>query len=226
MDQARKELLLKLSHILRSRCYNGHIQNYARWGEWEGEGRWFTYPQKYVDESSKRVSAPANLHLQSDELLRALHCAFGANCLFLIRGLEQALDYLEEHHGLTISDFEVEQRLAAEKAAEVRRAAAEKLEKERREQQARLETLAQMLRESPDGGPCQELLAVAQRTEYARKYSVGNVEEAKASFDEAARMAAADLSSKGVQATESDVASAADLALAQAEKERFERLLR
>lgn len=96
-----KPILLALEKVIGNACYNGNIQNYESWGEFESEGRWFRYP----------VRIPRNGHIHkykyvpSDvpalEMIDGYY-AFGANEMAIFSALDDVLKYLEKHHGLDI----------------------------------------------------------------------------------------------------------------------------
>ena len=167
MEQERKELIIRLSRILRGYCYNGNIQNYARWGELESEGRWFTYPEKCVNSAGRRSRMPGNLHEKPEALLKSIHCAFGANQLFTYRALDAVLTYLEQHHVLQISDYEVQQRMAREEEA-----------RQRQLHQECIDHLARYLLEQSEGSVGAELVATADATKMDRTYAFDKEREA------------------------------------------------
>lgn len=88
-----------MESIIGNSCYNGNIQNYGAWGEWEGEGRWFRYPIKFErDGNSKHYSCrgiPA-------ENLKTGYYAFGANRLAIIAALTEVIEVLENKYGLKL----------------------------------------------------------------------------------------------------------------------------
>ena len=217
MDQNRKELLIALSRIVRSNCYNGNIQNYARWGERESEGRWFTYPEKHVDHNNKAAPPPDNLHVQPPGLLRAVYCAFGANKLFVYRAIDQLLSYLEKHHLLEISDYEVRQREAREKA-----------DRRRREHEAHITEIATAICNSAEGSSVHQLLVIAKETEFQRTCSLGELDEKTAKCNElnsAVEVALQELAAEFAPLTRDDVVAAADRALGQIRQKEFDALM-
>lgn len=115
--KAMRILLHELEHAVGSECYNGNIQNYGAWGEWEGEGRDFRYPLRYADAEGRqhrfkgRVPCELNgkgnlveVPLTPEEMASARY-AFGANELYVMRGMAKALEHLERRFGLSFEDL-------------------------------------------------------------------------------------------------------------------------
>jgi hypothetical protein len=92
-----RELLVRMETIVGQECYNGNIQNYSSWGEWDGEGRSFRYPVTFVrrGEEEKRKSKTADL--EHDELVTG-HYKFGANELSIYRALMKIVNMLETEY--------------------------------------------------------------------------------------------------------------------------------
>jgi len=216
MQQERKELLTRLSRILRGNCYNGHIQNYARWGEGEGEGRWFTYPEKYIDEDGDRVGTPGDLHARNDRFLMDIHCAFGANMLFQYRALNEILDYLEKYHDLEISDHEVQLRLAREEE-----------ERQRQLHQEHIDELAQHLLEQPEDSAGAALVATAESTNMDRTYGFDEESQARSREEFASAVSrmleVMSIDQPGI--CNEDLAEAADRAVALRRQEEMNRMM-
>lgn len=124
----RKALLARLAAIVARQCFNPSMQN--QWGE-EPDGRQFQYPMRWLEDGKKPRSAPSLLSKLPAKSIRTIHCAFGANKLYLVQALDLVLDYLENHHTLAISDFD---RIAEE--AEFARQEQQRLENERKKAQA------------------------------------------------------------------------------------------
>jgi len=92
-------LLHRLEYLVGSECYNDNIQNYGPWGEWEGEGRGFRYPVRFKNSEAvmekykgtfpftKSVSGEQAYCVLGAQRLNTAHYAFGANQLFIFRGL-------------------------------------------------------------------------------------------------------------------------------------------
>jgi hypothetical protein len=114
-NQRRRDLLVALSELVRSNCYNGHIQNYAHWGQWEGEGRWFTYPEVFENEKGQKVRPTDPLPRYALAFLLRGHCRFGANRLYLYKALDEVLNHLGRHHDLRISAHELTSRTQSER---------------------------------------------------------------------------------------------------------------
>ena len=103
-----RQLLQELEWQIGSECYNGNIQNYGPWGQWEGEGREFRYPVTYPDGEGDlrkyRSDQPYGMKgpLKPDQLNQAYY-AFGANRLHIFRGIMNAVELLKQVFGI---DFE------------------------------------------------------------------------------------------------------------------------
>ncbi len=101
ISKARKKLLLELESIIGESCFNGNIQNWYMW-EYEDEGRWFRYPITFYTEDGQKDKKWYPEPTMASDKLRTGHYSFGANQLHIIAGLMNALDYLEENHGLKV----------------------------------------------------------------------------------------------------------------------------
>lgn len=106
MNKKRRALLIELERIIGRKCYNGSIQNFAPGGIPLGEGRSFRYKLTLIKKNGERVkpALPGDLLQSTDTEFRTAHYKFGANELGIMRGLEEVLTYLEEHHGLKIAE--------------------------------------------------------------------------------------------------------------------------
>jgi len=93
-----RDLLVRMEGIIGQECYNGNIQNYSSWGDWEGEGRAFRYPVTFLrnGEEDKRRGSSSNL--AHEELVTGYY-KFGANELSIYRALMQIIDMLESDYG-------------------------------------------------------------------------------------------------------------------------------
>ncbi len=113
----RKILLIELEKIVGFQCYNGNIQNYGAYGEWEGEGREFRYPITFTDDEGKpkkiRTYYPFYLDdlLKNDVLLSGSY-KFGANSLAIMSGINQSLEFLSKRYDI---DFDVLEKAYQEK---------------------------------------------------------------------------------------------------------------
>jgi hypothetical protein len=116
------KLMHEIEYEIGSECYNGNIQNHGPGGVWEGEGRDFRYPvcftnsegakEKYKDTLPYTKSSSgdyANCILGEDRYNTA-HYAFGANQLYVLRGIKHAIEKLERRFNINF-----EQLLEAEK---------------------------------------------------------------------------------------------------------------
>lgn len=95
-----RELLERMEKIIGSECYNGHIQNYGPGGVWEGEGRSFRYPVRFVRHDEREGFAHRK-SLEAEELVTGYY-KFGANELSIYRALVHVVDMLEAEYGLKI----------------------------------------------------------------------------------------------------------------------------
>lgn len=129
MDRKRSLRFYKLMHDIEyeigSECYNGNIQNFGPGGTWEGEGRDFRYPvrflnskgeiEKYRGKMPKILSSTGKITngVLGEERYSSAHYAFGANELYILRGVKQALEVLEKRFNI---DFDVLLREEADKS--------------------------------------------------------------------------------------------------------------
>ena len=107
------KLMHRIEYLIGSETFNGNIQNYGSWGEWQGEGRKFRYPVRYKDPDDKIGKYSSELPLKeisaadddecefhyapltTDEMLTG-HYSFGANQLYIFKGILKALRALED----------------------------------------------------------------------------------------------------------------------------------
>lgn len=96
-------LLIKMEQIIGNECYNSKIQNYGPGGVWEGEGRSFRYPVKFLDgdEVVKRWS----VYDIPPEVLITGHYQFGSNELSIFRALAKVVDMIEQDYGVRLADL-------------------------------------------------------------------------------------------------------------------------
>lgn len=90
-----RELLFRMEAIIGDECYNGNIQNYSSWGEWEGEGRSFRYPVTFIRNGSEEKRRGRVADLEHEELVTGYY-KFGANELSIYRALIRIIDMLEK----------------------------------------------------------------------------------------------------------------------------------
>lgn len=97
------DLLIKMERIIGSECYNGKIQNYGPGGVWEGEGRSFRYPVKFLDgdEAQKHWTVPADI---APEVLMTGRYQFGSNELSIFRALAKIVEMFERDYGVRLAD--------------------------------------------------------------------------------------------------------------------------
>lgn len=93
-----RDLLVRMEGIIGKECYNGNIQNYSSWGEWEGEGRSFRYPVTFIRNGSEDKRRASSSDLSHEELVTGYY-KFGANELSIYRALVRIIDMLEAEYG-------------------------------------------------------------------------------------------------------------------------------
>ncbi|WP_457811896.1 hypothetical protein [Sinorhizobium meliloti] len=98
-----QHLLIKMERIIGDECYNGKIQNYGPGGVWEGEGRSFRYPVKFLDgeETTKHWTVPGNI---TPDVLMTGRYQFGSNELSIFRALAKIVEMIESDYGVRLSD--------------------------------------------------------------------------------------------------------------------------
>jgi hypothetical protein len=102
ISKERRKLLVELEYLIGSKCYNGNIQNYFSWGDYEGEGREFRYPVTFRNQTNQKTKKRFVDEEISDEMLATGYYAFGANELHIFQGLAKVLEILEERYNLKI----------------------------------------------------------------------------------------------------------------------------
>lgn len=113
ISKEMKELMLDLERIIGNNCYNGNMQNYGPYGEWEGEGRYFRYPIVYKDHEGTdfKVRMYINYYLErikeSDVILTGSY-KFGANSLGIMEGIYEILMKIENRYGISFDKLEKE----------------------------------------------------------------------------------------------------------------------
>lgn len=110
-------LLHDLEFEIGNECYNRNIQNYGPGGEWEGEGREFRYPIRFINKSGEiekykgrfpyTQSSDGELAycILGEERYSSAHYAFGANQLHILRGIRKILENLENRFHLNFDDL-------------------------------------------------------------------------------------------------------------------------
>ena len=93
-----RDLLVRMEGIIGMECYNGNIQNYSSWGEWEGEGRSFRYPVTFIRNGEEEKRRAGVTDLNHEELVTGYY-KFGANELSIYRALMLIVDMLEAEYG-------------------------------------------------------------------------------------------------------------------------------
>ena len=98
-----RDLLIRMEKVIGEECYNGNIQNYSSWGEWEGEGRSFRYPVTFIREGAEEKRRSHTDDLEHEELVTGYY-KFGANELSIYRALVRIVDMLRADYGLELPD--------------------------------------------------------------------------------------------------------------------------
>lgn len=98
-----QQLLIKMEQIIGNECYNGKIQNYGPGGVWEGEGRSFRYPVKFLDgeEALKHWTVPGDM---APDVLMTGRYQFGSNELSIFRALAKIVEMIESDYGVRLRD--------------------------------------------------------------------------------------------------------------------------
>ena len=102
MSEQRKRLLLELEHLVGNECYNSNTQNWGPGGVFEGWGRDFRYPIRFVDEDGEKIERRNPDFELPEKVARTGYYAFGANQLQIIRALDKVLAHLEQNYGLNV----------------------------------------------------------------------------------------------------------------------------
>jgi len=100
-EKDKKALLAKLEGIIGNSCYNGSIQNWGPNYQKYCDGREFRYPITFLENGVTKDKCWSTDPSMALERMKTGYYAFGANRLHIIEALEEVVDYLEEHHGLT-----------------------------------------------------------------------------------------------------------------------------
>lgn len=98
-----RDLLIRMEQVIGEECYNGNIQNYSSWGEWEGEGRSFRYPVTFIRDGAEEKRRSHTDDLEHEELVTGYY-KFGANELSIYRALVRIVDMLKAEYGLKLPD--------------------------------------------------------------------------------------------------------------------------
>lgn len=98
-----RDLLIRMEKVIGEECYNGNIQNYSSWGEWEGEGRSFRYPVTFIRDGTEEKRRSRTDDLEHEELVTGYY-KFGANELSIYRALVRIIDMLKAEYGLELPD--------------------------------------------------------------------------------------------------------------------------
>ena len=102
MSKERKDLLLRLKHIVGNECCYGNIQNWGTHGLFMKERREFRYPITFLAEDGmKEKSNYPSSNIESSKLITGYY-AFDANQLQIMRALDQVINLLEDEFNLKI----------------------------------------------------------------------------------------------------------------------------
>ena len=112
MDSERSlnfyKLLHEIEHKIGNRFYNGHIQNWGPFGDYEGEGREFRYPVTWLDpegNKQKYYERFPPIGVLGEKQYRSAHYSCGANGLFILEGIRNALEMLEERFDINFDQL-------------------------------------------------------------------------------------------------------------------------
>lgn len=121
MTKIRSDLFYRLLHEIEyeigSECYNGNIQNFGPGGVWEGEGRGFRYPVRFINSDgvmakykgmlpyAKTSTGKMGYCILGYKYYNSVHYAFGANELYVLRGIKNALEKLEARFNIDFDDL-------------------------------------------------------------------------------------------------------------------------
>lgn len=116
MTRQRSDRFFNLLHEIEfeigSECYNGNIQNFGPGGQWQGEGRDFRYPvtfinsegrkEKYNGKYPRTKTADGDIAycVLGENRYSSAFYAFGANQLYILRGIKHALELIEKRFNL------------------------------------------------------------------------------------------------------------------------------
>lgn len=119
-------LLHDLEYKIGNECYNGNIQNYGPGGEWEGEGREFRYPMRFINKDgdiekykgrlpyTKNSNGEFAYCVLGEGRYSSAHYAFGANELHILRGIRKALESLESRFNLDFDELLIAEKTRAQ----------------------------------------------------------------------------------------------------------------
>ncbi|QSX28485.1 hypothetical protein [Shewanella cyperi] len=106
------DLIHEIEYEIGSECYNGNIQNYGPGGDWAGEGRDFRYPVTFINDKgdkdkyrgrypfTKKVNGDYVQGQLGNKRYNSAYYAFGANQLYILRGIKHALEHIEKKLGI------------------------------------------------------------------------------------------------------------------------------
>ena len=109
--------LHQVEYEIGSECYNGNIQNFGPGGEWEGEGRDFRYPVTFINSEgikekykgiypfTQTASGDYGYCQVGESRYRYAYYAFGANQLYILRGIKHALEIMEARFGIDFDEL-------------------------------------------------------------------------------------------------------------------------
>jgi hypothetical protein len=111
------ELLHDIEYEIGSQCYNGNIQNFGPGGSWQGEGRDFRYPVRFINAEgeiqkyrgklpyTKSSSGEYEECVLGEDTYESAHYAFGANELYMLQGIRKALEKIEKRFGIDFDEL-------------------------------------------------------------------------------------------------------------------------
>ena len=112
LDEHMKILIGELEYLIGSECYNPH--SYDGWNDIEG--RDFRYPVSVPDENGEYYKVWGNINsgyryppkVKHEDAVLYMKYKFGANELFVGKGIIKVLEYLEKRYGIDFNKLEQE----------------------------------------------------------------------------------------------------------------------
>ncbi len=111
------KMLHEIEYEIGSECYNGNIQNFGPGGVWEGEGRDFRYPVQFTNKEEVKEKYRGKFPYTKSSDGDMAHCvlveyrynsahyAFGANQLYILRGVKHAIEMLEKRFSIDFDEL-------------------------------------------------------------------------------------------------------------------------
>ena len=102
LSEKRRKLLQLLEPIVGKHCYNESIQNYEG-RDMVSEGRDFRYPVQFSSGTQVGKTKLRRYRTDSSYTLTG-HYRFGQNELYIMRALDEVIEFLENNFGLAIEN--------------------------------------------------------------------------------------------------------------------------